>query len=164
MWIHLNSRKAQCNSAHNCTGLDSLSTWSASLFNPFMLCGDVVLHPLHTVASMYTWLLVCLCAFSIYSVHSVMSFQSFLFFWQCLLCFIKSLNVMYMWMFSARNSVGRKEPRCCAWVDVRQIRLWWGDQQGVPLTHVCYIRWVLVDPLWYLHKKQIKNRDCITCW
>lgn len=78
--ILLHSRKVQCNTAHNCTGLDLRSTWSASLFNPFMLCGEAVLYqlvtPSRTVASMYTWLLVCLCTFCIYSVHSVMSLHS----------------------------------------------------------------------------------------
>lgn len=63
------------------------STWSSSLFNTFMLCGDAVLHQfvtlLRTIASMYTWLLVCLAIFCIYSVHSVMSFRSFLFWHVC---------------------------------------------------------------------------------
>lgn len=59
---------------------------------------------------------------------------------------------------------GRKEHGCCAWVDTRRIRLRWGDQHRVSLTHVCHVykevwRWILVNPL---HKKQIKNSDCIT--
>lgn len=46
---------------------------------------------------------------------------------------------------------GRKEHGCCAWADMRRIRLRWGDQQRVPLTHACHVykevwRWILVNP------------------
>lgn len=61
---------------------------------------------------------------------------------------------------------GRKEHGCCAWVDTGhetdQVALR-GPSEGP--AHTCVKRcegkswWIL---LWFLHKKQIKNSDCIT--